>query len=536
MKNLLFFIQQIYVNVRMQDVLTAWRIYMKLLKFLCGRVVITAVLLLVQVIWWITLFMRLAKYSAMISIIFTILSVLITLFIISKDDNPAYKIAWIVLISLSPLLGGLFYLAFGNKRPSKNMRHTLEAERKKSKQVLKQKEQILEEVKQLDERLAGQVNYIAKSGGYPMQSNTTVTYFSIGEDMFASMIEELEKAEHFIFMEYFIIKEGYMWNRILEILKRKVKQGVDVRLIYDDMGSLFLLPNGYDKKMEQFGIHCFAFNPFVPVLSLAMNNRDHRKILVIDGHTGFNGGINLSDEYINRESRFGHWKDTGVMLKGDGVWNFTVMFLEMWNAFRKNNDSYEMFRPHKYHVQAFEKDGYVQAFSDSPLDNETVSENVYIEILSQAKQYVYIFTPYLVITNEMQAALCMAAKRGVDVRLITPGIPDKKLVFQLTRSYYPSLIRAGVKIYEYTPGFVHAKCFVSDDEKAIVGTINMDYRSLYLHFECGTFLYRSKAILNVKKDILDSIQKSREVQLEDCRLGFFGSLMTAILRVVSPLL
>jgi cardiolipin synthase len=354
--------------------------------------------------------------------------------------------------------------------------------------------------------------------------------------MFQDMLEELKKAEHFIFMEYFIVEDGKMWGSILEVLEEKARAGLDVRFIYDDLGSVSLLPTGYDKQLEAKGIRCIAFNPFVPLLSLVMNNRDHRKITVIDGHTAFSGGVNLADEYINEKVRFGHWKDTGFMLKGEAVWNYTVMFLRMWNAFRHTDTDYEAFRPQIYHPEAFLSDGFVQPYGDTPLDDEVVAENVYLNILNQARDYVYIFTPYLIIDHEMNTALCLAAKRGVDVRIVTPGIPDKKVIFQLTRSYYPPLLKAGVRIYEYTPGFLHAKSYVCDDETAVVGTINMDYRGLYLHFECGTCFYRNSIVEQVKQDSLATMEKSRELALSDTRQGFFGGLFCALLRVFAPML
>ena len=337
-------------------------------------------------------------------------------------------------------------------------------------------------------------------------------------------------------MEYFIVEEGRMWNSILEILEEKARAGLDVRFLYDDLGTVSLLPPGYDRKLEAKGIRCMAFNPFIPLWSLVMNNRDHRKITVIDGHTAFSGGVNLADEYINEKERFGHWKDTGFMLKGEAVWNYTVMFLQMWNAFRRTDAGYDAFRPECFHPEPFSSDGFVQPYGDSPLDEEIAAENVYLNILNQARDYVYIFTPYLIIDHEMDTALCLAAKRGVDVRIVTPGIPDKKVIFQLTRSYYPSLLRAGVRIYEYAPGFLHAKSYVCDDETAVVGTINMDYRSLYLHFECGTLFYRNSIVADVKEDYLRTLEKCREIGLKDTRQGFFGSLFCAVLRVLAPLL
>ena len=508
----------------------------RILKKVLNRLVIFGLLLLIQLGWLLIIMTKLANYSVINTIFFNVLSVLVALWVVNKDDNPAYKLGWIILIMAFPLLGGFFYLTAGHKRPSKKLRLRLEAEQKRTDGVMKQEPEVLEELEKLDPRVKGQFQYVESTAGFPVYRNTEAKYYTLGEELYAVLLEELKKAEHFIFMEYFIVEEGIMWNSILEILEEKAKAGLDVRFLYDDLGSVSILPTGYDRQLEARGIQCMAFNPFVPFLSLVMNNRDHRKIAVIDGHTVFSGGINLADEYINQKVRFGHWKDTGFMLKGEGVWNYTVMFLQMWNAFRHTDASYEMFRPKQYHPEAFASDGYVQPYGDTPLDEEILAENVYLNILNQAKDYVYIFTPYLIVDHEMQTALCLAAKRGVDVRIMTPGIPDKKVIFQLTRSYYPPLLKAGVRIYEYTPGFLHAKSYVCDDEIAVVGTINMDYRSLYLHFECGTLFYKNKIVADVKRDSLETMDKGREVKLSDTRQSFFGGLFCAVLRVFSPLL
>ena len=324
-------------------------------------------------------------------------------------------------------------------------------------------------------------------------------------------------------------------NMILEILKEKAAKGVDVRLIYDDFGSVTVLPYKYYRKLESYGIKCEAFNKFIPIFSVVMNHRDHRKITVIDGHTGFTGGLNLADEYINRKERFGYWKDTGIMLKGEAVWNLTAMFLTVWNAVRPTDKDFRMFMPGRYHAKDFPSDGYVQPYGDSPLDNETVGENVYLNMINAAQKYIYMCTPYLIIDNEMITALCLAAKRGVDVRIVTPNIPDKKLVFCLTQSYYPQLLESGVNIYQFTPGFIHAKCFVCDDKFATVGTINMDYRSLYLHFECGVFLYRSSAVMQVKEDALETMEKSCLVTENMIQKRFPIRLAQALLRVLAPI-
>ena len=508
----------------------------KILQFLCGRIFLTGILLLVQLSWFVFFLMKLTRYSVFLSGFFGVLSILIVLYLIGSDDNPAYKIGWIILIMALPLLG-LLYLLFGNKRPSKPLQRQLVPSQKALAPTLVQDPKILDEIGKSDGRAEGLSRYLQRMGGWPVFGNTEVCYYSVGEKMYSDMLDALENAHHFIFLEYFIIQPGKMWDSILEILTRKAAAGVDVRLIFDDMGSLFLLPQSFPREMERRGIRCLPFNPFVPVLSLMMNNRDHRKILVVDGHTAFNGGINLSDEYINHTHPHGHWKDTGVRLQGPAVWNFTAMFLSMWHAFRKEDaqEDVRQFFPHVYHPQPFTGEGFVQPFGDTPLDSEELAENVYIDILAQAKRYVYIFTPYLIIDDIMKNALCAAAKRGVDVRIVTPGIPDKKIVYRLTRSHYMPLLKAGVRIYEYTPGFIHAKSYVADDETAVIGTINMDYRSLYLHFECGTYLYRHPAVLDLKADALDTLSKSREVRLSRIHHTAIGALFDAVLRLLAPL-
>ena len=505
----------------------------KLLKKVFSRTVVTALLIVIQVAWLAALLLQLGNSLPAIQTVLRILSLVAILFVIKSDMNPSYKIGWILLIAVLPILGGLMYVIFGNKRPTKYMREMLRAQLEKSAEYLGTQESITGE---LDGGAAGLFKYLEGSAGYPTAKNTTVRYYRVGEEMYADLLPELEKAEKFIFLEYFIIRPGEMWDGVLEILKRKAAAGVDVRIIYDDMGCIDILPANYNATLEGWGIRTMAFNRFVPAVSLVMNNRDHRKITVIDGKVGFTGGINISDEYINVKERFGHWKDTGLMLKGPGVFNLTLMFLEMWNAFNKDGDNYADFIPESYEEKGGTDDGYVLSFSDSPLDNESVGESVYTDMLYQAKDYIYITTPYLAIDSELQTAMCMAAKRGVDVRMITPGIPDKKIVYRLTRSYYPTLLRAGVKIYEYTPGFIHAKSFVCDDELCVVGTINMDYRSLYLHFECGTLMYNNPEIKQVKRDDLETMEKCRKVELSDMKTNFIGELFDSFLRSVAPLL
>lgn len=325
-----------------------------------------------------------------------------------------------------------------------------------------------------------------------------------------------------------------MWNSILEILEEKVKQGVDVRVMYDDLGSMATLKQKYSKELEQKGIKCIVFNKLNPIAGVIMNNRDHRKILVIDGKVAFSGGINIADEYINAIVKHGHWKDNAIKISGDAVWNYTVMFLTMWNAFRNEDNDF-----FKYKYDFKDKpinNGYVVPYGETPLDDDATGEDIYLNIINQANNYVYIFTPYLIIDSNMVNALTLAAKRGVDVRIVIPGIPDKKIVYTLSESYVELLVKEGVKVYRYTPGFVHSKVFVSDDNIATVGTINMDYRSLYLHFECGAYLENVNVIKDIKKDLVETIEKSQEISRKEATPRLLKAVWQALLRLVAPLM
>ena len=505
----------------------------KILGKIFNKLTIMALIILLQAGWLLLAVIKLREYSEYITVAFTVIAVLMALFVIYRDDTSAYKVGWILIITLLPIIGALMYFFFGNKRPSRRIRVRIDEVESRHREELKQVDPLGE---LNNSRLISTVNYVAEKGPYPAWSCTRTKFYSLGDEAYPDLLADLEKAEHFIFMEYFIVEPGEMWDGIHDILKRKAAAGVDVRLIYDDMGSIDKLPVGFPDKLRCEGIKVCVFNPLRPILSLVYNNRDHRKITVIDGVVGYSGGYNLADEYINRVERFGHWKDTGIRLEGEAVWNYTVMFLNMWNSFVPTEDSYEAFRPHVHHPDIFDSDGIVQPFSDSPLDYENLSENVYMEIINQAEHYVYITTPYLILDNEMLSCLQLAAKRGVDVRILTPGIPDKKLVFRLTRSYYQPLIKAGVRVFEYSPGFIHAKSIVADDWTGVIGSINMDYRSLYLHFECGTMMIGSSALAGLKKDFNSTFALSREIGKDDMRTGFFGLLLDGVLRVVSPLL
>ncbi|MBR2408279.1 MAG: cardiolipin synthase [Lachnospiraceae bacterium] len=512
------------------------KLWKKLLKVLLHRFVIVAVLILLQIIWMIVNITELAIYSPVVYNALNILSFLAVLVVVNARDNPSYKLAWVIVILVFPLFGGAMYLLFSGWLPSKNLRNKLLKSENQLRPFMKQDAKVFSSLQEEDPTAAGQAKYIKDYAKFPVWNDSTATYFRCGEENFPVLLEELKKAEHFIFLEYFIVEEGEMWSAILEVLKEKAAAGVDVRMLYDDLGSVFVLPYKYYRTLERYGIKCEAFNKFVPVFSLVMNNRDHRKILVVDGHTAFTGGINLADEYINKKEKFGYWKDTGIMVRGEAAVNLTVMFLTVWNAVRPTDTDFSRFLPHAYHSGIFKGDGYIQPYGDTPLDKETVGENVYLNMISAARHYLYIFTPYLIVDNEMITALSLAAKRGVDVRIVTPGVPDKRLVYWLTQSYYRQFIDNGVKIYQYLPGFIHAKVFVCDDVYATVGTINLDYRSLYLHFECGVFLSHCSEIAKIKEDAIETMEQSKLITKEQARRKLPVRLVQAILRVFAPLL
>ena len=462
-------------------------------------------------------------------------SVCVVIYLLNTHMDSTAKITWLILITLIPIFGALLLLytrmEIGH-RAAKNRLNQLTEETKTS--ILQKKETIQKLQEESQETLA-LANYIARTGCYPVFAGTDVTYFSLGEEKFAEMLMQLEKAERFIFLEYFIIDEGLMWGKILEILARKAKEGVEVRVMYDGTCEFALLPHDYPKRLKELGIQCKMFAPVSPFVSTHYNYRDHRKILIIDGHTAFNGGVNLSDEYINHIKRFGHWKDTAVMLKGEAVKSFTLMFLQMWNMDEKKAE----FEKYLYDIEQNDKDteGYVIPYGDSPLDDDKVGERVYMDILNRAQNYVHIMSPYLILDSELEASLKFAAERGVDVKIILPGIPDKKIPYALAKTHYASLIKSGVKIYEYLPGFVHAKVFVSDDCKAVVGTINLDYRSLYHHFECATYMYKTRCIFDIEKDFIETLEKCKMVTAEMIKKEKLSmKLIGRVMKVMAPLL
>ncbi len=501
-----------------------------------SRTALVAALLAVQILIFINTITMLQAHAFSMYVGFIVLSMVVIVYIINKKENPAFKMSWILFVLLIPMVGTAFYIFMANQPGTSYIRKRLFYLSDVTKPYMKQNREVIEELRISKPANANLAHYMSKQVGFPVHRNTKVTYFPLGEDKFEELKYQLSKAEHFIFMEYFIVEEGQMWNTILDILKKKAEEGVEVRFMYDGMCSISMLPYKYPKKLEKMGIKCKMFNPIKPVLSTHQNNRDHRKICVIDGRTAFTGGVNLADEYINQKVRFGHWKDTAVMLEGEAVQNFTMMFLQMWNINQRGKESFEKYLTPR--SNEFRRDlGYVLPYGDSPYDNENIGEQVYFHILNHAKKYVHIMTPYLILDNEMVTNLTYAAKCGIEVIIIMPHIPDKWYAFVLAKTYYEELISAGVHIYEYTPGFIHAKVFVSDDDTATVGTINLDYRSLYLHFECGTFIYNNQVVRSVEKDFQDTLRKCQKVTVTDLRKrSLFEKVAGRVLRLIAPLM
>lgn len=468
---------------------------------------------------------------AIVGIIYDVIGFLLILWLIKNSKSYSFSLPWIIILLLVPLPGTILYLIFGRNKKMSKLFKNIKASEKDSLKYFTQEKKIKDDY--LEEN--GRLRYIRDFSGFPVSKNNDVTYYPIGEEAYKVMLEDLKKAEKFIFFEYFIVAKGKMWNSILEILKEKAANGVDVRVMYDDLGCISTLSTSYPKELEKFNIKCVVFNKLKAFAGVIMNNRDHRKILIIDGKVAFSGGINIADEYINENSKYGHWKDNGIRFSGDAVWNYTVMFLTIWNAYQKEKD--EDFTKFKYDFSnKVNKEEYVVPYSETPLDDEITGENIYLNIINQANKYVYIYTPYLIIDTDMINALSLAAKRGVDVRIVIPGIPDKKIVYTLSQSYVTPLVNSGVRIYTYTPGFIHSKVFVADDYMATVGTINLDYRSLYLHFECGCYFENASVIKSIKTDFVQTIEKCHEVTKEEAKAGFFKEIWQALLRIVAPLM
>lgn len=462
-------------------------------------------------------------------IIYSLFCLYFVLKIIAKSRSLSFTLPWILIFMMFPIPGSLLYLLVKINIKISSLLPRIIKNEKDSKKYLVQDEKIK---KQFNDN--GVIKYISDYAKFPVTTNNDVSYYPLGDEVYPEMLKELQKAEKFIFMEYFIYTPGKMWNSILEILEEKVKQGVEVRVMYDDLGCLTTLNSSYDKFLEKKGIKCVSVNRIKPFAGVIINNRDHRKILVIDGKIAFSGGINIADEYINEGSKYGHWKDNGIKISGDAVWSYTVMFLTIWNSFRKTDNNYEKYKYEFKDVKVSK--GFVAPYGNNPLTGEITGEDVYLNMINNAVKYVYIMTPYLILDTDMIDALVLAVKRGVDVRIIIPGIPDKKMVYTVTESYMTTLVDCGVKVYKYTNGFVHSKVVVSDDIRATVGTINMDYRSLYLHFECGCYFEDCKVISKVKDDCEKTFEKCRLITKKEAKTGRVKEFRQSILKLIAPMM
>ncbi|MBR2623023.1 MAG: PLDc N-terminal domain-containing protein [Clostridia bacterium] len=511
--------------------------------YLYNRFFIFMLLVLGQLVGFILLaylFVYNSAAGVLLQILVSIIALIAVLYLINCNDRPSIKLNWILMMLIVPIVGVPMYLLYGEGRPTRWMRSKMD-------KVCRENdahfidfygEYTLTDVETREQSI---VHFLTKYAQYPAYGEGDVTYYKSGEDMFPAMKKALQSAEKFILLDYFIIAHGKMWNEILTILLQKAEQGVQIRIIYDDFGCMVTLPPRYDRYLEGLhkNIRCMTFNNVIPLFAVHMNNRDHRKIMVIDGKVAFTGGINIADEYIAEKVRYGYWKDSGVRIEGPAVASFVKMFFNIWNAFRKDKEELKDYLPPIkegiMYALKFDKGKMIAPYDDSPLDKVSVGESVYLDVIQRASRYVYIFTPYLVLDDYMRAALVQAASRGVDVRIVTPGIPDKKMTFRLTRANYAVLIEKGIKIYEYTPGFIHAKSIVSDDTCAVVGTINFDYRSLYHHFENAVYIVGQEAVLDVKRDCEETFAVSKLCTKKDTRRTIVGKLFDALLRVFETL-
>ncbi len=506
-----------------------------LLGLIFSRFLVIALLLLLQILLYVAIFVWLFQFVHIFFIITLAFTLAMVIYLFCCQIDNSAKLTWMLIIAVFPFVGALLFWYTQMNRGHRMQTKKVEEIIHDTMTALPQSPEVLTALKEDGGATDEIVDYLNKTGCFPAYQNTEVRYFPTGEDKFAAMLEELKKAERYIFMEYFIIEEGYMWGKILEILIEKAKAGVEVRVMYDGMCEMSTLPPDYWKLLQKHGIKAKPFAPIVPLLSSHYNYRDHRKILVIDGTVAFTGGVNLADEYINRIERFGHWKDVAVMLRGDAAVSFTLLFLQMWHHTEKEAVLQPYLDVPK--ITPEHPSGYVIPYGDCPLDDFKVGEAVYIDILYRAKKYVHIMTPYLILDGELETALRYAALRGVDVKLILPGIPDKTAAYSLAKSHYHSLVSAGVKIYEYEPGFVHAKVVVSDDVKAVVGTINMDYRSLYHHFECAAYLYKTDCIGEIEADFAATLAKCRAVTkdtIKNTKLKY--KILGVLMKFIAPLM
>ncbi len=510
----------------------------KIFGVLTNRIVLFLIPFMIQLAIVVAVIVLLDGYVVHLFFIMQAVVFLLVIYVVGNKDNPAYKIGWIIILFVVPIYGAIFYIFFGGKNVPKAIRKRNKVVRKVTKGLIEPDYEVLEEITLNDRMSGGQAKYLAWER-FPTYKNTETQFLESGEQKWESLLKDLKGAKHHIFLQYFIIREGEFWGSILEILEEKVKEGVDVRVGYDDLGCLPTLPNGYYKVLKEKGIKCYPLNPLRTYRNLTMiqNNRDHRKIVIIDGYIGYTGGINIGDEYVNITSPYGKWRDCAVRLEGKAVWSLTVCFMKNWMLYENPDEDIERFRPEHFMGEEKAVKGFITPYWDSPLDYNNVGENVYINMINCSTEDLYVATPYLILPNEVIKAFKLAARRGVDVKIVTPNIPDKKSVFLLTQSYYKPLLEAGVKVYQYTPGFIHSKTFVSDGKLAVCGTINLDFRSLYLHFENAVWMYKSRAVKEIRADYLKGLEECHEITLSDINKWTWSKrFVQSVLRIFAPLM
>jgi len=510
------------------------------MKRIIGRVIAVLPAIVLQVVWYLFALQFLNgllgnHLGDILSVVFTILAIIFVAALVAKRDESSYKLLWVIIIVGFPILGAMLYLALGNKKTGRKLNSKLNESRAALPALVnKDSDKCIKEISADNKRIGQTIAHLSESAGFPVFRNESAKYYAFGEEMFGDMCDDLKSAKKFIYVEYFIIQEGKFWDSLVDIMAERAKDGVDVRVMYDDLGSIGTYSARERNKLLEKGIKCIPFNPFL-LLKSQLNNRDHRKIMVIDGNVAYSGGVNLADEYINHIVRFGVWKDIGFRITGKAVESYAYMFTEFWNAFSKDKipapPQWEKPGSHKQ-----SEDGYIIPYYDSPSREEHTSNVLFTEALSLATDYAWFYTPYLILGDALFDAFIRAAERGVDVRIIMPGIPDKKMVYRLSRSYYRDLLKAGVKIYEYTPGFVHAKAFIVDDIFGGIGTVNLDYRSLFLHFECESVFYKASILKDLKKDYLETQDKCKERKLDDQKESGWHRFVNNLLRVIAPML
>lgn len=501
-----------------------------------SRITIIVLLLLLQLGILAVSTVLLEEYAFYFYCLFTIISAIIVIHLSNHNSNSDLTFTWMLLVLVFPVFGSIFYIYVKNEFGTKKLRSQLSKLSHITASTLFQDSNVLDTLKKSSLSEYRFSRYMNHQNCFPIYAKKEIKYFPLGEYKFEELKTRLINAKKFIFMEYFIVEPGTMLNQILDILEYKASKGVDVRFMYDGMNTISTVPFDFDAYLESRGIKTKIFSPMKPIISTTQNSRDHRKIAVIDGEYAFTGGINLADEYINKIRRFGHWKDSAIMITGEAVNSFTMMFLKMWNVGKTRYDNFDKYLVYDK-IKSTIPNGYVMPYGDSPYDNEDIGKNVYMHMINSATKYIYIMTPYLIIENDIVNALTLASKGGVDVRIIMPGIPDKYYAYALAKTYYPKLIEAGVKIYEYQPGFVHSKNFVADGERASVGTVNLDYRSLYHHFECGLYMYRCQEIYYIEQDFADTLEKCKVVSMVELKKrSILMKIVGWCLKLVAPLM